>query len=184
MGTSQERVAQARLLGGRVIFIGQSAEDALERKRTLKLAVKDRVKNIDTKLEENAEGILTVKRLPTQDTMNNADILELIASLAHIYFIDPPEWFESVTLSVTKEQARQFAKSLVEEASGDLPEEFFTEWDKAVPGREFNVFEQKVLEGVNHIMDYYDERYNEIREFDKKKGPRKKTETVSEVGDF
>lgn len=184
MGSSQERVTQARLLGGRVIFIGMSAEDALERKRTLKLAVKDRVKNITTKLEENAEGILTVKRLPTQDTISNADILEVIASLAHIYFIDPPQWFESVTLSVTKEQARAFAKSLVEEASKDLPEEFLSEWNKAVPGREFNVFEQKILEAVNHIMDYYDERYNEIKAFDASKGPRKKTEAVAEVGEF
>lgn len=182
---STQRVTTARLLGGRVIFIGMSAEDAMERKRTLKLPVKDRVKNITTKLEENAEGILTVKRLPTQDTMSNADILEVIASLARIYFVDPPQWFSSVTLSVTKEQARDFANSLVAEASKDLPEEFFTEWNKAVPGREFPVFQEKVLEAVNHIMDYYDERYNEIREFDLSKGPRRKKEDVKvEVGQY
>lgn len=181
---STQRVAAFRLLGGRIIFIGQSAEDALERKKTLKLAVKDRVKNTESIFGENAEGKVVVKPVRTQDTMSNTDILELIASLAPLYLDKVPDWFSTVEFTVSKEKARMFASSLVGKASLGLPEEFFEQWNKTVPGREFSVFQEKVVEAVGHIMDYYDERYNEIRDFDKSKGPRRKTEVVEEVGEF
>ena len=172
--TPNEWFQQYRMIGNTLIDEGKWAKEVMAEKARAGTLVKDRLKEGKaTLLDDEMTGVTVVSIEKLPGYLSQKAFYKQVEELIDLYDtavtreVDIPPWMECKRIKPTKENVPKLLSECGEYLE-KVNEEYKTAWKKAIP-KEMSFFHSRIEENVHEILEYMEEKYKEIAEYDKSK---------------